>query len=108
MQVISELDNVAFSLATLGYFGVDLQKDSNSSKNIKVKNPEVKICSGLSLRPVVLVSLLVTMISIFFGMVVWGQESHQFFRAKYPNCGMNGEKTKNMFDTINNGKCNGK
>ena len=103
MQVISELDNVAFHLSIHGYFGRVLKRDSNASKNIKVTDRTV-IFFGLPLRPLVLLVLLVTSMSVFLGIVVIGQENLSIFEKKYPNCGI---KNGTIIANINNGDCNG-
>lgn len=104
MGVIAELDNIAFSLANHGYFGSELKKDSDASKKVKVKDHVPKICFGLSLRPLVLVTLLTVMMSIFFGLIVVRQNNLEFFKEKYPNCYI---KDHNKILQFNDGKCDG-
>ncbi len=102
MQVISELDDVAFHLSSHGYFGAKLKKDANESKKITVMDRTIMFL-GMPLRPLVLSVLFITMISIFVSGVVVSQENMSFFKLKYPHCGINHEKIAN----INNGFCNG-
>ncbi len=101
MQVISELDNVAFYLCNHGYFGSALKRDSDTSKGIKIEDKVPKIC-GLPLRPVILFGLLLLMNSIFFGAVVMLQIDGTFFSMQYPNCNL----TRDQILKINNGQCN--
>jgi len=101
MQVISELDNAAFQLANHGYFGYALKRDTDASKEVKVRDTTRKMCFGLPLRPVILAGLLVMMMITFICMVVIGQENGNFFKHKYPNCKHNYQMNMN----INDGKC---
>ena len=103
MQVISELDNVAFYLSTHGYFGRVLKRDSNASKNIKVTDKTI-IFFGLPLRPLVLLVLLVVTMGVFGGVVVTGQKDLSFFEKKHPNCAI---KSRAIIENITNGNCNG-
>jgi hypothetical protein len=103
MQVISEMDNVAFGLASHGFFGKALKRDSDTASNVKVRDEIRKICFGLPLRPVVMLSLLITMTSAFVGLVVVGQQNGAHFEQKYPNCNVRFDQIQNITD----GNCNG-
>jgi hypothetical protein len=104
MQVISEIDNIAFGLATHGFFGYILKRDSDKAKEVKVKDDVRKVCFGLPLRPVVMVSLLITMMVTFVVLVIIGQVNGIHFSRQYPNCGVKGPEQIAM---INDGYCNG-
>ncbi len=101
MQVISELDNVAFYLCNHGYFGSALKRDSDTSKEIKIVDRVPKIC-GLPLRPVVLFSLYLLMNGIFLGSVVMRQMDGTVFSIQYPNCDIEVDQILK----INDGQCN--
>ncbi len=103
MQIISELDDVAFYLASHGYFGKKLKEDSNASKNIKVADRTIMVL-GMPLRPLVLSVLFFTMITVFVGGIVISQDNLSFFVQKYPNCGI---KNHAIIANISNGDCNG-
>jgi hypothetical protein len=103
MQVISDIDNVASSLASHGFFGYALKRDSDTAKRIEVKDKVRKICFGLPLRPIVMMSLLIIMMGTFVGLVVIGQVNGTHFEQKYPNCKVRIEQINNITD----GKCNG-
>ena len=103
MQVISELDNVAFLLARHGFFGFALKRDTGAAKEIKLVDRVPVIC-GLPLRPILLFGLLFVMNSVFIGLVVIGQLNGTFFSKKYPNCRI--KKELSQITMINDGRCN--
>lgn len=103
MQVIAELDNVAYYLADHGYFGSDLKEDASTVKEIKITDDVPKICR-LPLRPVVLISLLGLMMSVFVGVVVVRQDKGDFFYDKYPMCKV---MEVEQIATISDGICHG-
>ena len=104
MQVISELDNAAFHLSNHGYFGAALKKDAKISKSIKIRDKVQKICFGLTLRPLILLSLLIVMMTIFVNGIALGQINGDFFKKKYPNCAI---RDKSEIASMGDGKCNG-
>jgi hypothetical protein len=101
MHLISELDNVAFWLATHGYFGTNLKHEANEAKQIQVKDDVHKLF-GWPLRPLILLALLLLMMSSFLAFAL-GQTSGTYFRQKYQHCGIKNEKIVNIGD----GKCHG-
>ncbi len=103
MQVISELDNVAFHLADHGYFGSDLKEDTSKVKDIQITDDVPKIC-GQPLRPVIFCALFGMMVTIFFRGVVVGQQSGDFFHDKYPMCKV---MDLEIIETIADGVCQG-
>ena len=103
MQVIAELDNVAYYLADHGYFGSDLKEGASKVKEIKITDDVPKIFR-LPLRPVVLISLLGLMMSVFVGVVVVRQDNGDFFYDKYPMCKV---MEVEQIATISDGICNG-
>jgi len=102
MQVIAELDNVAFWLANHGYFGNSLQKDTDDARRVKLKDQVPKLCYGLPLRPVILFSLFIVLSALLM-IVVIGQVSGKYFFEKYPRCDIN----PNLIPEVGNGICNG-
>jgi hypothetical protein len=102
MQLIAEVDNVAFWLATHGYFGSTLKDDTKQAKKVRVKDEVPKLCFGLPLRPIVLLLLLFFMLAAFAPIIIW-QQSGKFFQQTYPKCKIKNEDIK----LIGNGICNG-
>ncbi len=133
MQVIAELDNVAFWLANHGksvawyccriestsqseshtdlsslfsiapgYFGNNLQKDTDDARKVKLTDQVPKVCFGLPLRPVILF-ILFTILSGLLMIVVIGQVSGRYFFEKYPKCGIN----PSLIPLVGNEICNG-
>lgn len=100
MQLIAELDNVAFWLANHGYFGSALKQDTEVAKSVRVDDRVPKICFGLSLRPVLLIIILTTRMGCFCPIIV-GQTSNRFFHEKYPHCHIKDEEIHHL----GNGMC---
>ena len=66
-----------------------MKRDTDKCKEIKVTDKTINIpYCGLPLRPVVLLTLLLSMLMVFINTVVIGQTNLTFFDLKYPNCGI--------------------
>jgi len=102
MQLIAELDNVAFWLANHGYFGSHLKKDTIRAKKVRVKDEVPKVFFDIPLRPFVLFLLFVFMIGGFIPIVV-SQRNGRFFYEKYPSCSVRSEK----ITLAGNDRCDG-
>jgi len=84
--LISEIDNIAFSLASQHYFGRKMKEEADKIKEIKlVDNSNIRIFK----IPVRLFVCLLIFLSMLVGWsyFVYGQYSNRFFVLKeYPNC----------------------
>ena len=84
LLLISDIDNVVFSLACEGYFGDHIRDESEKVININVVDKKRKFC-GVPVRFFV---LFVIFILMFLGWVyfVYHQASKSFFLQLYPDC----------------------
>jgi hypothetical protein len=105
VQIVAEIDNVAFWLADNGYFGTRLRHDCMDLKRLQILDEDQSYqmgCCRLLLRPFILFSLFLMMIGAFIP-TVQGQISGRYFTQKYPNCRIpDGEYHK-----IGDGVCKG-
>jgi len=92
MQLISELDNVAFWLAGHGYVGTNLKRFVMTAKKIRVRDVVPK-AFGRPLRPFLLLALLIIMTCAFIPVVIQ-QMSGAYFRQTYPSCTIDRGKIK--------------
>jgi hypothetical protein len=102
MQLIAEIDNVAFWLANQGYFGSNIKDDTIQAKKVRVKDEVARTCFGLPLGPIVLLLLFLFMLAGFV-LIMYGQKSGAFFRDVYPSCPIK----QSDIVRIGDGKCDG-
>jgi hypothetical protein len=103
MHFISEFDNIAFYVATHGFFGVILKRDTNECKKIKIIDSTSNHFCRVPIRLIMLLFVLIVMLSTYFSVVVVGQSSGTLMRLKYPTC----EVRADEISKIGDGKCNG-
>jgi hypothetical protein len=103
LQFISELDNISFHLASHGFFGGNVKRDTKESKKIQIVDIAPKILCGFPLRPFMFLLLLCLMMGTFVSVVVIGQRNGLFFSKQFPNCHV----TSDNIAMLKDGKCNG-
>jgi len=93
MQIISDLDNVAFWLADQSYIGTNLKRCAVKAKRLRVKDEVPKIfgLKRLPLRPILLVTLVILMTGGLVSFVL-RQNSGEFFRMAFPDCNIQTDK----------------
>jgi len=103
LQIISQIDNVFFSLGEHGFFGHAIQMKTRQAKDAPVPDRLPSFCrNSLPIHLVITVILFVGMIAGWSYFVI-GQENGTIFSTKYPNC----EIKTNELVKIGDGTCDG-
>jgi hypothetical protein len=85
--LISNIDNMAFSLADQCYFGKKLKDETDRIKKISfVDKSEVMVLKKIPLRLFVLLLISTIMIVVWIFYLVFGQVSGKFFMENHPTC----------------------
>jgi len=107
LLVLSEADNVMFSLAGRGYLGEHLRIKTLDAKEIEIKDANAAGYQnkrrGYYVRSLVLILLLIGMLT-GWGVIAATQTSGYIFYKKYPDCDGGYELAKEHFG---DGKCYG-
>jgi hypothetical protein len=103
MQVISELDNMAFWLSENGYCGKDLAKKTKMVKRVRLPEDSLSHRSATYIRMSILGFIFVVLLG-GWGYIVHGQISGAYFFLKFPNCPV---KDPIRIKKFNDGVCHG-
>ena len=98
---ISEIDDYVFKIAAHGYLGSSLKQRTKRVRSVRIGIQEQNENCDYP-KPGVLGFLIVGMI-VCLGFIVQGQVSGEFFKKRFPNCGI----PKNSIAKIGNGICDG-
>ena len=108
LQIISSIDNIVYTLCTLGFFGIELHKQAEAVKKVPLVKSEhtssYKLFQYVSLHTLIVLVSLMSM-TVGWGIILRGQWSGAFYRMKYPQCqvGLQGLD----ITMIGDGKCDG-
>ncbi len=103
MQVISELDNMAFWLAENGYCGKSLARKTKLVKRVRLSDDDHTNQCATTVRFSVIGVIFLAMLT-GWGYIVYGQVSGSYFFLKFPNCPITDTARISKF---NDGICHG-
>ena len=102
LYFISELDDMLYFVARIGYLGSGPKQATERVEKVKVKDKVTELCCGIPLRSVALFLLAASMIGGWAALAI-GQDSGRYFNLKYPDCTIPVERVRD----VNDGKCDG-
>ena len=96
LYFVSEIDNIVFRVASLGYFGQNLKMRTERVKNVKLEEePDLEDITSIvspvmeRFRRNLKIAILCALVASMFGYLIYvadSQISGDFVKRKYPNC----------------------
>lgn len=104
LMFISEINDIVFFVASIGYLGRGLKKDAKRSQSFEIRD-SLQITTCCCLVPARVIFLAVLAIALLFGwlLIVYGQVSGIYFKYKFEDCNI----PTNMIAKLGNDVCDG-
>jgi len=105
LMFISEINDIVFFVASMGYLGRGLKKDTKRSQSFEINDSlqVIKVCCKLVPARIIFLALLAIVLLVGWLIIVYGQVSGNYFKYKFEDCNI----PVHLIENISNDECDG-
>lgn len=102
---ISEINDIVFFVASMGYLGHGLKRDTKRSQSFEINDSlqVMKVCCRLVPARVIFLAFLAMVLLVGWLIIVYGQISGNYFQDKFEDCNI----PVHLIEKISNDECDG-